>query len=69
MNLADDIFKCIWWSSDSNLIEIGSRDSNWQYASIGSGDGLVPNSRQANIWFNADPIHWRIYVALGGDES
>ena len=24
--------------------------------------------RQAIIWTNADPIHWRIYVALGGEE-
>ena len=23
--------------------------------------------RQAIIWTNADPIHWRIYAALGGD--
>ena len=23
---------------------------------------------QAIIWTNADPIHWRIYAALGGDE-
>ena len=23
--------------------------------------------RQAIIWNNADPIHWRIYAALGGD--
>ena len=22
----------------------------------------------AIIWTNADPIHWRIYAALGGDE-
>ena len=22
--------------------------------------------RQAIIWTNADPIHWRIYGALGG---
>ena len=29
---------------------------------------LVPNRRQAIIWTNADPIHWRIYAALGGDE-
>ena len=25
-------------------------------------------SEQAIIWTNADPIHWRIYAALGGDE-
>ena len=24
--------------------------------------------RQAIFWTNADPIHWRIYAALGGDE-
>ena len=27
-----------------------------------------PNRRQAIIWTNADPIHWRIYAALGIDE-
>ena len=29
-------------------------------------NGLAPNRRQAIIWSNADPIHWRIYAALGG---
>ena len=29
---------------------------------------LVLNRRQAIIWTNADPINWRMYVALGGDE-
>ena len=24
--------------------------------------------RQAIIWTNADPIHWRIYAVLGGDK-
>ena len=28
----------------------------------------MPNRRQAIIWTNADPIHWHIYAALGGDE-
>ena len=42
--------------------------SNWQYASIGSDNGLALCRRQAIIWINADPIHWRIYAALGGDE-
>ena len=36
--------------------------------SIGSGNGLGPNKRQAITWTNADPVHWGIYVALGGDE-
>ena len=29
---------------------------------------FAPNKRQAIIWPDADPIHWRIYAALGGDE-
>ena len=35
---------------------------------IGLDNGLAPNKRQAIILINADLIHWRIYVALGGDE-
>ena len=27
-----------------------------------------PIRRQAIIWTNSEPVHWRIYVALGGDE-
>ena len=30
--------------------------------------GLAPKRRQANIWTNADMIHWCIYAALGEDE-
>ena len=30
--------------------------------------GLATNRRQTIIWTNADPIHWRIYAALGGDK-
>ena len=29
---------------------------------------LAPNRRQAIILTSAEPIHWRIYAALGGDE-
>ena len=39
--------------------------SNWQYGSIGWDNSLVPNRRQAIIWTNADPVHRRIYAALG----
>ena len=38
-------------------------------ASIGSDNGSAPNMRQAIIWGSADLTHWRIYVALGGEES
>ena len=34
---------------------------------IGLDNGLAL-PRQAIIWSNADPIHWRIYAALAGDE-
>ena len=40
---------------------------DWQKPSIGWDNGLVPNKQQAIIWTNAEPIHWRIYVAQGGD--
>ena len=30
--------------------------------------GLASNKPQAIIWINANPIHWRIYETLGGDE-
>ena len=33
-----------------------------------SDNGLAPNRRQAIIGTNVDPIHWRTYAALGGDE-
>ena len=36
--------------------------------SIGLDNGLAPNRWQTIIWTNADPVHWRIYVALVGDE-
>ena len=29
-------------------------------------NSLASNRRQAIIWTNADPIHWRIYAARGG---
>ena len=44
------------------------KESNLQHHSIGLDNGLAPNRRQAVIWTNADPIHWRIYLALGGEE-
>ena len=51
-----------------NFIEICSLGYRWQFCSIVSDNGLAPNRRQAIIWSNADPIHWHIYAALGGDE-
>ena len=42
--------------------------SNWQKGGIGSGNGLAPNRRQTITWTYADPVHWRIYAALGVTE-
>ena len=42
--------------------------SNWQQPCIALGNGLVPNKRHAIIWISADPIHWRLYAAIMGDE-
>ena len=36
--------------------------------SIGFDNGLAPSRRQAIIWTSAEPIYWRIYAALVGDE-
>ena len=59
---ADDIFECIFheWK------EFCSKDYYWQNASIGPDNGLAPNRRQAITWTNTDPVHWRLYAALGG---
>ena len=70
--LADDIFKCISWIrvTEKFLFKFHwncSDDSNWQQAGFGSGYGLAPKRQQAINWNNADPVHWRIYVAFGWD--
>ena len=53
---------------DQNFTEVYYWGFNWQDISICSGNGLMPNRQQAITWANADPILWRIYAALGGDE-
>ena len=51
-----------------SFTEARSEWSNWQQPRIGLDNDLAPNERKAIIWTNADPIHWRIYAALRGDE-
>ena len=71
--LADNIFRCVFLNENiCILIKISLNfvpkvpiDNK---PSIGLDNGLVPNRRQAIIWSNADPVHWCIYTALGGDE-
>ena len=53
---------------DKYFTEVCSYESNWLEPSTGLDNGLAPNRRQAIIWTNTDPIHWRKYVELVGDE-
>ena len=45
-----------------------SQGSNWLLVSTGSGSGLAPNRRETITRINVDPIHRRIYTALGGNK-
>ena len=70
--LADDIFKCIFLKENYKIsihisLKICSQESNWKLASIGLGNGLLPNSRQVITYTTADSAHWRIYAALGDE--
>ena len=62
--LADDILKCIFlYENDRIQIQISLK------CVTNSPVGNKPAVRcQAIIWTNDDPVHWCIYVALGGDE-
>ena len=69
--LADEIFTCIFVNKkfcilikiSRKFIPMGPIDTNQ-----GLDNGLAPNRLQVIIWTNVDPIHWRMYAALGGDE-
>ena len=72
-NLADDILKCIFLNENDGIsiqisLKFVPRSPIANKAGIDSGNGLAPNKRQAVTWTNDDPVHWRIYVALGRDE-
>ena len=57
--------KILYFDKKKSL-KFAPKESNWQPPNTGLDNGLVPNRRQAIIWTNADPFHWRMYVALGG---
>ena len=63
-------FKCIYLneSNRSPIAEIGIQNFGWQWASVGLGNGSAPSRRQAITWTNDEPVRWRIYAVLGGDE-
>ena len=51
----------------SNITGVCSWGFNWQYASIGSDNGLAPNKLNI-IWTDGGKFYWRIQASLGLDE-
>ena len=66
--LTDDIFKPIFLNENLKItIQISLKLV--LRSPIDNKPALVQvMAWQAIIWTNADPVHWRIYAALGGDE-
>ena len=69
--LADDIFNCIFLNEVVlNSIKISLKFiPNGPISNIPALFQIMAWRRPAIIWTNADPIHWRIYAALGGGMS
>ena len=73
-HFADDMFnhifvnENIWMSNKILLKHVPWCLFNNMPACIGSDNGLAPSRRQTIIWTNADPVHRRIFAALGRDE-
>ena len=66
-HFADDIFICIFVNEKILiLIKISLKFVPW----IDNNPALfyITAWRRAIIWSNADPVHWRTYAALRGDE-
>ena len=66
-HFAEDIFKCIFFNENnfnSNFIEVCCQGSNYQYASIGSENGLALNRQLAIIWTKGGLVYWCIYASL-----
>ena len=69
--LADDTFKCIFLNKNDKipiqmslkLVPMSPIDNN-----LALVQEMATNRRQAITWTSDDPVHWRIYAALGGDE-
>ena len=57
--------KCIFSLSFTQFHWICFQGYNWKYVVIGSGNGMVPNRRQAITWANDVMIHKLICVLVG----
>ena len=72
--VADDIFKCIFLNENDRIsnqisLKLVARSPIDNKAALVLVMAWRQNRRQAITWINDDPIHWRIYAALGGDEA
>ena len=65
-HLTSLVWVCVLWLPWKLNGAICAMGSNWQQPGTSLDNGLALNRRQAIIWTNADPFHWRIYAALGG---
>ena len=70
---ADDNLKCIYLNENDRIpmqisLKFVLRSPIDNKPAFCSGNGLAPNRRQAITCTNADPVHWSIYAALGGDK-
>ena len=72
LHFVDDIFKYIFVNENYEFrLTFHWRSSLRDQLTVTQHcfNGLAPNRRRAIIWTNTDLIHWRIYSALGGNES
>ena len=63
---ADDIFKSQLLNFKWYFIKMRSLYTNWQYNSIGLGNGS-PDRRQAIVCSNDCPVYWRIFALPGAN--
>ena len=50
------------------ITEVCSWGFNWQHPNISLDNGFAPNWQPAIIWTSSDPVQWRTYAVLRGDE-
>ena len=65
--LADDIFNCIFLN-ENDIIPIHNSLKYVLRGPIDNKPALFQVKGDKPFWINNDPVHWRIYAALGGYE-
>ena len=72
-NFTDDIFKGIFlnrnfWTSNNISLKCVIYGLYWQYAIMGSDNGLAPNRHQVIIWTNDGVVYWCLYASVNVNE-